>query len=399
MDLRTGTPYWRMLDPRPLEYPSLAGDVECEVAVVGGGITGALVGHSLCRAGVGTVLIDRRDLGTGSTSASTGLLQYEIDVPLVELIEKVGEAHAVHAYRRGLHAITEIEELVRELDDPCGFARRSTLYFATKPEDLPDLEREYECRRYFGFDVQFWKRGQLRAQSSIDSAGAIYSLGDGQVDPFRLTRRLLEHAAAAGLRAYSKTPVQHVGLENDRVTLLTPSGRIVARAVVYAAGYESRQFLAHEAGALHSTYAVASEPLESFAGWPDECLIWETARPYFYARKTDDGRALIGGEDTEYSDDHEWEQLVEQKTERLRQRFQALFPAIEFVPALAWAGTFGETRDGLAYIGTTPGRDREYFALGYGGNGITFSQIAARLIVDLFSGRPNEDAAVFRFGR
>jgi glycine/D-amino acid oxidase-like deaminating enzyme len=344
-------------------------------------------------------VVDRRELGTGSTAASTGLLQYEIDAPLVDLIKTVGEAHAVHAYRRGLAAIDEIEHLVESLADDCGFARRSTLYFASNPEDLSELNDEYECRRYFGFDVAFWNAERLRERTSITSSGAIYSTGDGQIDPLRLTRRLLEQARTNGLRLFSKTCVRRIDRLPARFVLSSEAGRINARSVVYAAGYESGQFLTNRVGSLHSTYAVASEPLANTAGWPDDCLIWETARPYFYARKAADGRAIIGGEDTKYSDDHVEEALVREKVGKLVRRFESLFPSIDFVPACAWAGTFGETEDGLAYIGTMPGREEEYFTMGYGGNGITFSQIAARLVVDLFLGRPNDDAAVFRFGR
>jgi glycine/D-amino acid oxidase-like deaminating enzyme len=399
MDLRTGTSFWRTLETSPVTAEPLEDELDCEVAVIGGGITGALVSHSLLRAGVETVLLDRRELGTGSTAASTGLLQYEIDVPLIELIKTVGEAHAVHAYRRGLRAIDEIAELVENLADDCGFARRSTLYFASQPEDLAGLREEYACRQYFGFDVDFWSAPRLRERTSIASPGAIYSGGDGQIDPLRLTRCLLEQSHKAGLRIFSKTCVRQIHRLPARMVLSSDTGRVNARSVVYAAGYESGQFVPSEVGSLHSTFAVASEPLATSAGWPEDCLIWETARPYFYARKTADGRAIIGGEDTEYSDDHAEEGLLREKAAKLVRRFPSLFPAIDFVPACAWAGTFGETKDGLAYIGTMPGRDKEYFALGYGGNGITFSQIAARLIVDLLLGRPNDDAVVFRFGR
>jgi glycine/D-amino acid oxidase-like deaminating enzyme len=77
MDLRSGIPYWRTIDPQPFEVPPLTEDATCEVAVLGGGITGALVGHSLVQSGVDTILVDKRELVTGSTAASTGLLQYE----------------------------------------------------------------------------------------------------------------------------------------------------------------------------------------------------------------------------------------------------------------------------------------------------------------------------------
>ncbi len=108
---------------------------------------------------------------------------------------------------------------------------------------------------------------------------------------------------------------------------------------------------------------------------------------------------MIGGSDTEFSTDHQRDGLVERKIEKLVTRFRELFPDAPFVPEYAWAGTFAETKDGLAYIGSPSDRPRAYFALGYGGNGITFSAIAASLISDLFAGRPNADAAVFRFDR
>ena len=81
------------------------------------------------------------------------------------------------------------------------------------------------------------------------------------------------------------------------------------------------------------------------------------------------------------------------------QKFGRLFPDVPLEVAFAWAGTFGETKDGLAYIGVHPRFPHTWFALGYGGNGITFSLIAAEIIRDDFLGRENRDARIFRFGR
>jgi glycine/D-amino acid oxidase-like deaminating enzyme len=139
--------------------------------------------------------------------------------------------------------------------------------------------------------------------------------------------------------------------------------------------------------------------IDEFPRWPDQCLIWETARPYVYLRTTADDRVIIGGEDTPFSTDHRQTGMIARKTARLVRRFNAMFPQTEFEVAYAWAGTFGETSDGLAYIGESPEWPGAYFALGYGGNGITMSVIAAGLIADDYLGRPNPDAHVFRFGR
>ena len=76
----------------PATYPSLQRNVTCNAVVIGGGITGALAAFHLAESGVKTVVIDQREIGTGSTSASTALLQYEADVPLRELGKRVGPA-------------------------------------------------------------------------------------------------------------------------------------------------------------------------------------------------------------------------------------------------------------------------------------------------------------------
>lgn len=401
--LRSGRPYWLDIDQGDASEPAyqpLGGDARCQVLVLGGGITGALVAYQLTRRGVDVLLLDLREFGHGSTAASTGLLQYEVDTPLCELIQKVGPDHAVRSYRRGLQAIDEIETLVSELGDPCGFSRRESLYFASNVFHYRRLKKEYDCRREFGFAVDWLSRRQLRDISTIRSPAAIRSHGDAQVDPYRFTRRLLKTAVQQGCRAHSGTKVAQVKELAEHVRIETENGVVIADKIVYATGYATKPFLdGEEAGSLHSTYALVSEPESSFPGWPEQSLLWETARPYFYARQTADGRAIIGGEDTSFSNDHQRDSRLERKTKKLVQRFQQLFPESRFVPAYAWGGAFAETKDGLAYIGQPAERPRAYFALGYGGNGITYSVIAAQVIADLHTGTPNADAQIFRFGR
>ena len=104
MDLYDGTPFWPRRDGILCVHPPLSGDAGCDVAVVGGGITGALVALELTRRGLDVVVLDRRDAGGGSTSASTSMLQYEIDELLVDLTDALGWDAASAAYRRSAAA-------------------------------------------------------------------------------------------------------------------------------------------------------------------------------------------------------------------------------------------------------------------------------------------------------
>jgi glycine/D-amino acid oxidase-like deaminating enzyme len=74
-------------------------------------------------------------------------------------------------------------------------------------------------------------------------------------------------------------------------------------------------------------------------------------------------------------------------------------PHIPLKPDFSWAGAFAVTKDGLPYIGSIPERPNTYFALGFGGNGITFSVIAAEILQDLIQGKKNESAGLFEFNR
>jgi glycine/D-amino acid oxidase-like deaminating enzyme len=167
-----------------------------------------------------------------------------------------------------------------------------------------------------------------------------------------------------------------------------------------ATGYETPEYLDKKIVKLTSTFALASAPLTSFDGWGEErCLIWETARPYFYARTTADGRAIVGGADKPFANAHKQERLIQRQANKLAAQFVRLFPEIPLDVDWMWGGTFGETGDGLPYIGTVPQFSHGYFVLGYGGNGITFSYIAAELLLDLFLQRGNADLQIFRFDR
>jgi glycine/D-amino acid oxidase-like deaminating enzyme len=403
MDLTSGAPYWPLKNGLLGIYPPLARDEKCDVAIIGGGVTGALCAYLLTAAGFDVVLLDKRDIGFGSTCASTSLLLYELDTDLVDLIPKIGQENAERSYQLCRAAIDKIENIVAELDDDCGFARSKSLYLASRRRDAGRLQREYSARSAAGFRVEYWEQKTLKRISSLPHPAAILSHDAAQMDAFRFTHKLMEKAAARGLRVYDRTEVTQTEYSARGARLETSRGKTVrARKVIIATGYEAEEKLFSHIVALHSTYAIVTEPLPNFAGWPERgnaWMMWETARPYLYLRATSDGRAIIGGEDIVFKNELARDRLIAHKAAVLLQRFHQLFPDIKTEIAFAWAGTFGATKDGLAYIGAAPENPHALYALGFGGNGITFSAIAAEIIRDLCAGRENADAALFRFDR
>src|SRR5688500_7764944 len=121
MDLESGLPYWKIKSGLLGVYPALAADETCEVAILGAGITGALIADHLSSAGIDVLVLDKRETGWGSTCASTALLQYEVDVPLYQLIEMRGEAFAQRAYLRCLGAVHQLAAIAQGLEEDVGF--------------------------------------------------------------------------------------------------------------------------------------------------------------------------------------------------------------------------------------------------------------------------------------
>ena len=128
-------------------------------------------------------------------------------------------------------------------------------------------------------------------------------------------------------------------------------------------------------------------------------MIWETARPYSYLRTTFDRRILIGGADDAWYNPAKRDASLPRKAKLLKAKFNKLFPHIPFDIDFMWAGTFAVTKDGLPYIGTIRQRPHTYFALGFGGNGITFSMLAAKILRDMICDKKNEQAPLFQFDR
>jgi glycine/D-amino acid oxidase-like deaminating enzyme len=118
-----------------------------------------------------------------------------------------------------------------------------------------------------------------------------------------------------------------------------------------------------------------------------------------YFRVVSENRILIGGRDDPYHHPHIKPSTISKKTQQLTTAFRKKMMHIPLKADFSWAGAFATTKDGLPYIGSIPERPHTYFALGFGGNGITFSVIAAEILRDLITGKRNENAELFKFDR
>ncbi|REC47236.1 NAD(P)/FAD-dependent oxidoreductase [Chryseobacterium pennipullorum] len=401
MDLKSNEPFWLLKNGLIASYPSLKSDEECDVLIIGGGITGSLIAHQMIEDGYKTILIDKRELCNGSTSATTSMLQYEIDVPLYELTEKIGEKGALLSYKACSDAIDIIEKLSDRINSGAGFRRKKSLYFASKKKDVGWLKKEYDARKKAGFNVKWLEAEQVFEKFEFENTyGGILSDQGGSIDAFQFAHELFIHNIKKGLEIFDKTEMVKVEYHKGFNLATTDTGyQIKTKKIIYCIGYESKNLLKENFVDLKSTYAIVSEIDKKKFKNIQNTLVWNTDDPYLYMRTTDDGRLLIGGGDEDFHDPQKRDALLNKKEKEIVRTLKKIKPDYHFYTDFVWAGTFGETKDGLPYIGEHKNFKNSYFVLGFGGNGITFSVTGMEMASLFMKNKKHPLSRYFKFGR
>jgi glycine/D-amino acid oxidase-like deaminating enzyme len=399
LDLRTGRPVWFAYRSPSVPVDRLVRDVKADVLVVGMGISGAMIAEELSGRGLSVIVVDRRGPLKGSTPATTALVQYEIDQPLGLLSAKVGKEIAQRAWRRSRLAVMNLKARIDELEIACALSPKQSLYLAGNVLDAGGLREETAARREAGLYATYLTRGELREQFGFDRAAAIVSRDNLALDPRKLAAGLLLKAVDRGARLYAPVEVTGIVNDGDGVVAATRDGpSIRAGHAVLATGYELTDMAPDTDHSIISTWAIATAP-QKRALWPGEAFVWEASDPYLYLRATADGRVICGGEDEDFTDEERRDSLIGEKTKRLQEKLAALVPGIDPTATHAWAGSFGSTATGLPLIGKIPRRPRLMAVMGYGGNGITYSRIAAELVATTLTGGKDRDADLFALDR
>ncbi len=398
-DLRTGLTLWEDQRLRGPATTVLRRDASADVLVVGAGISGALIGQALAEAGFDVLIVDRRGPARGATAASTALLQYELDEPMIALARRRGEEATRAVWRRSRLAVDALKERAARLEIDGALVERSSLYLAGDRLDAKGLEREARERRRAGFEVELLDRKALKARFGFAREAAILGFGNLEADPRRLALGFLRDAAARGARLACPVEVEAFDHKARIVLARTKDGPTIrCRHIIFATGYEMPKRVPAPNHRIVSTWAIATRP-QPRALWPERCLIWEASDPYLYARTSPDGRIVCGGEDEAFSDTARRDALLPAKTAALEKKLGRLMPWVDPTADYAWTGSFGASEDGAPSIGRVPGLPRAFACLGYGGNGTTFSMLAAQMIAADLGGAADPDAALFAFRR
>ncbi len=402
--LRRGRTIWVGRTKPAARYPILRKHQHADVAIVGGGLTGAMIAERFAAGGVRVAMVEAARVGHGSTAASTALLLQEPDYDLLSLSARYGRGAATRIWTLSQAAVRDFIATIDRLEIACDLTARDSLYYALDEDRARGLRRELEQRRKAGFRGKWLDHAALARIAGLEGAGAILTGGNAQLDPLLACQGLVAAAADHGAAVFEGSRVSRIRKVDGGVRLYTPNGTIDAKQVVIATGYATRYFrpLAGRFRLRH-TYVLASKKITAAArrrlGLGD-VMLWDVARPYHYVRWTRDRRLLLGGADHGVKPGARHDQQFAAATRTLRNYFETLFPVLADVGIdTAWEGLFAMTPDGLPYIGPHGRYPRHAFVLGYGGNGMTFAALAARILFEQWRGVDSPDHALFAFNR
>lgn len=401
--------FWTSVNPVPVQYPWLTENLDCEIAIIGGGVTAALCALRFSEAGYDTVLLSASPIGFGGTAASSGMMSIDGEQCIATLVDKIGADRAMMAVELMIQAINNIEQLCNSFNVDCGYKRMDSLRFAEDVKYGEMLRREYAMRMHNGINAQLLTNLNAVEYFTFPMEAGVYSEGVGaQIDPYRFVHAVTSAAVGQGVRVYENTAVNAIGKENSGyITLDCDRERHVrCKYVVVAAGIDTEK----QCGGLDRTATVCTvitEPISDFSGWRGPCLIHREGSPTVFMTVTPDSRILIGGiagssilDNSYVSRVLDLIPITEKRYEQLEKRLHSMFPAIRNITVeYVYTSRNGRTDDGLPVLGRKPDDERVAYALCCGDDGLLYSEIASRLLLEQYQGKANQQLGLFSPGR
>lgn len=378
------TPTWQQDVTFP-ESETLTSDTDCDVVIVGGGLTGLLCAYMVARAGKSVIVLEANRIGAGVTAYTTAFLTQLIDTSMSEQVTYFGKERAKLIWDSHGAAIDLIEQIARDEHIDCEFMRCDSWCFANGKRQYRTLQDEYENMWRLELPVQLQERANLQFRNE-----AVLRLpNQAKFHPLKFLRGLLAAAQNEGVRIYEHSEVTDI--TSDSGVLVEANGQVVRAGVVVISTYDPPD-LKPELLMRKAMYTTYIYEVQLPGGTLAEGLYQDAGNPYHYFRVDalgDHDRMIIGGEDNRQE-----AAFHEEKNYRaLAVYLDLLLPGKRYTIKRQWSGPILEPSDGLALIGEI--RPKQYVATAFSGNGMTYAAIAAVLLRDLIIRKPNNLEGIY----
>jgi glycine/D-amino acid oxidase-like deaminating enzyme/nitrite reductase/ring-hydroxylating ferredoxin subunit len=393
MRLIVTSSYW--IDSAPLpSHPKLSRNLDVDVIVIGGGLTGITAAYLAKKAGRTVALLERATCASIDTGHTTAHLTAVMDLRLQEIAHRFGRDVARATWDAGMAAIDQIAQLIRREDIACDFHWQPGFLHAPlrapDPKRIDELEKESAMARELGI------KAEMVADIPFFGVPGVKFSHQAIFHPRKYLHALLRVIDGGGSHVYEQTSVDEI--TDAPLTVKCGKHEVRGKYLVLATHTPLQgvtgtvsAWLFQTKLALYTSYVVAGKVVKGRL--PRACF-WDNSDPYDYLRiepHDDQDYVIFGGED------HKTGQVDDTETcfQRLERRLRTYLPEIKI--DRRWSGQVIETNDGLPFIGETA--DRQFAATGFSGNGMTFGTLGAMMAIDQILGKNNPWQDLFAIDR
>ena len=371
------------------------------MVIVGGGLTGCATAYACSVAGLKPVLIEADRLGQGSAGRAAGLLLSEPGPSFRAVTEQHGLRASRFIFESWRRASLEAAALIRRLSISCGLDPCD--HFAVAPrDDGKALRREYEARAAAGLEARWVTPAAVRKVTALEASGAVRLDACFTLDPHRACLGLAAAAKSRGATFFERSQVTGVRAGARQVEVVTAGGLLRAKTVIVCTGTATTEFKPlRRHFKRREQYFVVTEPVPAAIRKQlasREVTISDTASPRHQIRWTRDDRLLVTGAAQDETPVRKRDAVLVQRTGQLMYELLIMNPAISGLqPEYGWDGAYGETADGIMYIG--PHRNYPHHLFALGGQSLSGAFLAARILARAASGQPDKHDEVFGWTR
>jgi gamma-glutamylputrescine oxidase len=366
------------------EYPALAGDVECDVCVIGGGIAGCSSALHLAERGYGVVLLEGQRIGWGASGRSGAQAIFGLACSQEKIERYLGAADARKVFDVTVEGLDLMRSLIKKHSIACDW-RSGQLHAAIKPRQYAELKRSVDALGVYGYrSPRFVERAELSTMIASDRyIGGVYDSNSGHLHPLNYTLGLAQAASKQGVRIFEASRAlsyQDGGL----VTVTTARGAVRARHLVLCANAYIDRLEPRLAARIMpvATYIVATERLgaeRARALIPNNMSVTDVNWVLDYFRRSTDDRLLFGGR-VSYSGLDPLNTANATRARMLKVFPQLADARIEY----SWGGFVDITMNRAPNFGRLG--TNVYFLQGFSGHGIVLTGIAGKLVAEAVAG-------------
>jgi glycine/D-amino acid oxidase-like deaminating enzyme len=375
--------YWHTTVQMPDDSNLMPLPEKVEVAILGGGFTGLSAARTLAKRGVKVAVLEANTIGWGASSRNGGMTLTGLKPSMHTVIKQYGLDVARRLFQCSLDAVDTVEQVVKEENIDCGFARRGHLLAANKPKQYEALQEEVEfMEKEFNHKVRVVPREQQREEIGTDLYyGALIDEVSGGLNPAQYVAGLARAAEAAGATLHARARVNKLRRGGKRFIVETERGIVhTENVLVGTSGYTGNVTKSLQRKIIPiGSFIIATEKLsEELANElsPKNRMIFDYKHYLNYFRLWDN-RMIFGGRAAFFPENPN---TIRRSAEILQREMVQVYPQLKDTKVeYVWGGTLDFAFDMMTHVGEMDGI---YYSLGYAGHGVAMASYLGKTVAE-----------------